>query len=142
MTGNLNGRSLRKNSQRSTRIRFLEKFNIQPKIILSTPNTLVHLAQFSSPDSLLGVAGKLKSIGDGGGAGVSFAPEVRDDADEALKAALTSWPRVEFVRRERRRRGWRGVDMAADDDGIVVVRCVGLCKIAVCGDILEGLVCG
>jgi hypothetical protein len=37
---------------------------------------------------------------------------------EALKAALTSWPRVELVRIERR---WRGLKAADDEAGIVVV---------------------
>jgi hypothetical protein len=64
----------------------------------------------------LGVLGKLKSIGDGGGAGVSLASELRDAADEALNAALTSWPRVEFVRSERRMRGLRIVEGIVDVD--------------------------
>ena len=50
-----------------------------------------------------GVLGKLKSTGDGGGAGVSFTSVEREQKLElALKAALTSWPRVELVRMERR----------------------------------------
>lgn len=59
-----------------------------------------------------GVDGKEKSTGDGGGAGVSLTSEERDvRVVEALKAALTSWPRVEFVRMERR---WRGLKAEAD----------------------------
>jgi len=50
-----------------------------------------------------GVLGKLKSTGDGGGAGVSFTSDEREvRPEDALKAALTSWPRVEFVKMERR----------------------------------------
>jgi hypothetical protein len=41
---------------------------------------------------------------------------------EALNAALTSWPRVEFVRMERR---WRGLKTEAVEAGILVVLCVG-----------------
>lgn len=49
--------------------------------------------------------------------------EVRLEPELALKAALTSWPRVEFVRMERR---WRGLN-AAVEEGIVmmVVVCCG-----------------
>lgn len=56
-----------------------------------------------------GVEGKEKSIGEGGGAGVSLNSWLdRDEVLlEALKAALTSWPRVALVRIERR---WRGLD--------------------------------
>jgi hypothetical protein len=43
--------------------------------------------------------------------------EERDARLDALKAALTSWPRVEFVRMERR---WRGLKVM-DEEGIVVV---------------------
>jgi hypothetical protein len=55
-----------------------------------------------------GVLGKEKSIGDGGGAGVSpiSVLERVEMMVEALKAALTSWPSVELVRMERR---WRGL---------------------------------
>ena len=65
----------------------------------------------------MGVAGKLKSIGDGGGAGVSLMSAEREATLEALKAALTSWPSLELVRMERR---WRGLK-AADEEGIVVI---------------------
>jgi hypothetical protein len=41
----------------------------------------------------------------------------------ALKAALTSWPRVELVRIERR---WRGLRAEAVEDGILIER-VGGC---------------
>jgi len=62
-----------------------------------------------------GVDGKEKSTGDGGGAGVSPNSWVERDemVFEALKAALTSWPRLALVRMERRWRGlevvWRGI---------------------------------
>lgn len=47
--------------------------------------------------------GKQKSTGDGGGAGVSLASEEREvKPEDALKAALTSWPSVELVKIERR----------------------------------------
>jgi hypothetical protein len=50
-----------------------------------------------------GVDGKEKSTGDGGGAGVSPKSCVeREVVFVALKATLTSWPRVELVRMERR----------------------------------------
>jgi len=72
------------------------------------------------------VLGNEKSTGDGGGAGVSFTltSELRDEVadEEALNAALTSWPRVELVRRERRWRGLKGVG-----DGILVGVVVGGC---------------
>jgi hypothetical protein len=45
-------------------------------------------------------------------------PDERDATLEALKAALTSWPRVEFVRIERR---WRGLKADDVEAGIVVV---------------------
>lgn len=68
--------------------------------------------------------GKLKSIGDGGGAGVSFTSEEREGMlDEALKAALTSWPRVELVKMERR---WRGLK-AELAEGILVVDVIVCC---------------
>ncbi|KAF2631529.1 hypothetical protein BU25DRAFT_445646 [Macroventuria anomochaeta] len=68
--------------------------------------------------SSFGVLGKEKSIGLGGGAAVS--PYACDrscveDPDEALNAALTSWPSVELVRMERR---WRGLKVV---EGIVDV---------------------
>lgn len=47
-----------------------------------------------------------KSTGEGGGAGVSAISCAREVTPEALKAALTSWPKVEFVRMGRR---WRGL---------------------------------
>lgn len=63
--------------------------------------------------------GKEKSTGDGGGAGVSLMSEEREvRLDEALKAALTSWPSVELVRIERR---WRGLKAEAVEAGIVGV---------------------
>lgn len=37
---------------------------------------------------------------------------------EALKAALTSWPRVEFVRMERR---WRGLKTEAVEAGMMMI---------------------
>jgi hypothetical protein len=43
-------------------------------------------------------------------------PEERDARFEALNAALTSWPRVEFVRMERRWRGLKAVDV---EEGIL-----------------------
>jgi hypothetical protein len=47
--------------------------------------------------------GKQKSTGDGGGAGVSLASEEREvKPEDALNAALTSWPSVELVKMERR----------------------------------------
>jgi len=52
------------------------------------------------------VEGKEKSMGEGGGAGVSPISCAREVTPEALKAALTSWPSVELVRIERR---WRGL---------------------------------
>lgn len=58
------------------------------------------------------VLGKEKSIGLGGGAAVSpywIDRSCVEDLDEALNAALTSWPRVELVRMERR---WRGLKVA------------------------------
>jgi hypothetical protein len=55
-------------------------------------------------------------MGDGGGAGVSLIPEEREARFDALNAALTSWPRVEFVRMERRWRGLKAVDV---EEGIV-----------------------
>jgi hypothetical protein len=55
-------------------------------------------------------------MGDGGGAGVSLIPEEREPKLDALNAALTSWPRVEFVRMERRWRGLKAVDV---EEGIV-----------------------
>jgi hypothetical protein len=64
----------------------------------------------------VGVLGKLKSTGDGGGAGVSLKLEERERLSEALRAALTSWPRVELVRMERRLRGLKGVV----DTGIIL----------------------
>jgi hypothetical protein len=42
----------------------------------------------------------------------------RDAALEALKAALTSWPRVELVRMERR---WRGLNEVVEEGILVVV---------------------
>lgn len=69
----------------------------------------------------VGVLGKLKSTGDGGGAGVSLKPEARERLAEALKAALTSWPRVEFVKMERRLRGLKAV---LDEESILAVGCV------------------
>lgn len=74
-----------------------------------------------------GVEGKEKSTGDGGGAGVSLTSCVERDAMlEALKAALTSWPRVELVRMERRWRGlavdwWTGIVTVVDVLLVVVV---------------------
>jgi hypothetical protein len=65
------------------------------------------------------VLGKLKSTGDGGGAGVSLASEERElGLEDALNAALTSWPRVEFVKMERR---WRGLKAEAAEAGILMV---------------------
>lgn len=62
----------------------------------------------------MGVLGKLKSTGDGGGAGVSLMFAARERlAAEALKAALTSWPRVEFVMMDRRVRGLKAAFDAA-----------------------------
>jgi hypothetical protein len=55
-------------------------------------------------------------MGDGGGAGVSFIPEEREAWFDALNAALTSWPRVELVRMERR---WRGLKAVGVEEGIV-----------------------
>jgi hypothetical protein len=70
------------------------------------------------------VPGKLKSTGDGGGAGVSFASEEREvRLEDALNAALTSWPSVEFVKMERR---WRGLKAEAADAGILMLLC-GVC---------------
>jgi hypothetical protein len=67
------------------------------------------------------VLGKLKSTGDGGGAGVSLASEEREfRLEDALKAALTSWPSVEFVKMERR---WRGLNAEAAEAGILGVVC-------------------
>ena len=56
-----------------------------------------------------GVEGKEKSTGEGGGAGVSPISWVEREAVVLvdLKAALTSWPRVELVRMERR---WRWLE--------------------------------
>jgi hypothetical protein len=73
------------------------------------------------------VLGKEKSIGDGGGAGVSpiSVLERVEMMFEALKAALTSWPSVELVRMERRWRGvtalgwWTGILM--EEEVVVVV---------------------
>jgi hypothetical protein len=45
-------------------------------------------------------------------------PDERDARLEALNAALTSWPRVEFVRMERR---WRGLKADDVEAGIFVV---------------------
>jgi hypothetical protein len=45
-------------------------------------------------------------------------PEEREAKVEALNAALTSWPRVELVRMERR---WRGLKAVDAEEGIVVV---------------------
>jgi hypothetical protein len=45
-------------------------------------------------------------------------PAEREARLEALNAALTSWPRVEFVRMERR---WRGLKAADVEAGIVDV---------------------
>ena len=59
----------------------------------------------------MGVDGNEKSTGEGGGAGVSFTEEREVGFEEALKAALTSWPRVELVRMERR---WRGLGDVVD----------------------------
>jgi hypothetical protein len=62
---------------------------------------------------LAGVEGKEKSMGEGGGAAVSpICGGDREVAEvEALNAALTSWPRVEFVRMDRR---WRGLKTVLD----------------------------
>lgn len=66
-----------------------------------------------------GVEGKEKSTGDGGGAGVSLMSDEREvRAEEALRAALTSWPRVELVRMERR---WRGLKVEVVAVGILAV---------------------
>jgi hypothetical protein len=69
-------------------------------------------------------------MGDGGGAGVSLTPAEREARLEALKAALTSWPRVEFVRIERR---WRGLKAADVEAGIVDMMwwLVGVCDVEV-----------
>jgi hypothetical protein len=48
---------------------------------------------------------------------------------EALKAALTSWPRVEFVRMERR---WRGLKTVVFEAGIVIVVVVVMWSMVVC----------
>lgn len=51
--------------------------------------------------------------------------EVRLEPELALKAALTSWPRVEFVRMERR---WRGLNAAVEEGIVMVVAvCCGEC---------------
>ena len=49
--------------------------------------------------------------------------------EEALKAALTSWPSVEFVKMERR---WRGLNAEAAEAGILVVVCGVLEKLRGC----------
>jgi hypothetical protein len=69
-------------------------------------------------------------MGDGGGAGVSLTPAEREARLEALKAALTSWPRDEFVRIERR---WRGLKAADVEAGIVDMMwwLVGVCDVEV-----------
>jgi hypothetical protein len=57
-------------------------------------------------------------------------PEERDARLEALNAALTSWPRVELVRIERR---WRGLNAEDAEEGIVdvAVWLVGMCSVIV-----------
>jgi hypothetical protein len=93
-------------------------------------------AQFDSLPLLssLGVLGKEKSIGLGGGAAVSpyWIARSCDELEpvEALKAALTSWPRVELVRMERR---WRGLNVV---EGMM---CVCVCVVVT---VRSGLVIG
>jgi len=95
-----------------------------PSISLIQTQTCTHDRSTGlRPPLPAGVLGNEKSTGDGGGAGVSFTltSELRDEVadEEALNAALTSWPRVELVRRERR---WRGLKGAGD--GILMFGCV------------------
>lgn len=93
----------------------------------------------------VGVLGNEKSTGDGGGAGVSsmLLPE-REEL--ALNAALTSWPKVLWVRRERRWRGlegvgcWTGiVDVGGWYRGLIGLKCGGmLLKVDFC-KVMDGM---